>query len=470
MAAMKCPNPNCSFLFDPSQVPPGAVIGCPTCGMQFTLPPQAAVPPGYGAPPPGYPQPFSSAAPAGAEVTQMLQDEPAAYTPPRENRTGKKSGGGAGGLILAVGGAIGVLMVIGTVIMVSVFVKRSRLTAGPVATSGEFRKTDYNFAFAKPAGGWAMDPDTQNALGVNVLGFKRADPDAWLALGVRDYETRMPRPSEMKDKMLDNLAKAFENLPPELEPEPVTWAGQKADRYTFRAVFKPTAETCAVECTVLGHQGIAYWYFTWVAEANEPAAAEQLAAIRDGFRVLTERANWRPTTVTEAVHRSKSGLFKITDFERVWAVPQGKDPADEDEKADLVMTGILKGRDRRDVWPKAELVVFVLDDAADPLAAGKTYIRERYKTFFDETTFEDLSGPPEGDAPLGTEDNGTPVARMKVVRGGADSTRSADKLLLLSAVTADDKMVVAELTCPWRERIVWERRLMQMASSLKAAR
>lgn len=63
-AALKCPNPSCPFLFDPTQVPPGAMLTCPRCGMRFTLggapggPPPGAYqpppPPGYG-PPPGYP-------------------------------------------------------------------------------------------------------------------------------------------------------------------------------------------------------------------------------------------------------------------------------------------------------------------------------------------------------------------------------------------------------------------------------
>ena len=42
MTPAKCPNPVCPFLFDPSQVPAGAVIACPQCGLRFTLAPPAA--------------------------------------------------------------------------------------------------------------------------------------------------------------------------------------------------------------------------------------------------------------------------------------------------------------------------------------------------------------------------------------------------------------------------------------------
>src|SRR5437763_14122909 len=54
---LKCPNPSCPYVFDPSQVPVGVVLSCPRCAMQFTLgPPQAAAAPtAPGAPAPGYP-------------------------------------------------------------------------------------------------------------------------------------------------------------------------------------------------------------------------------------------------------------------------------------------------------------------------------------------------------------------------------------------------------------------------------
>src|SRR5205809_249367 len=43
--ALKCPNPSCPFLFDPSQVPPGAVLTCPRCTMRFTLGASPTAPP-----------------------------------------------------------------------------------------------------------------------------------------------------------------------------------------------------------------------------------------------------------------------------------------------------------------------------------------------------------------------------------------------------------------------------------------
>ena len=61
MTPAKCPNPSCPFLFDPSQVPPGAVIACPQCGLRFTLAPP---------PPPSQPL-FGPAAPPPAPADDL---------------------------------------------------------------------------------------------------------------------------------------------------------------------------------------------------------------------------------------------------------------------------------------------------------------------------------------------------------------------------------------------------------------
>src|SRR5262245_23641478 len=42
---LKCPNPSCSYLFDPATVPAGVVLACPRCAMRFTLGTPAAPPP-----------------------------------------------------------------------------------------------------------------------------------------------------------------------------------------------------------------------------------------------------------------------------------------------------------------------------------------------------------------------------------------------------------------------------------------
>src|SRR5438067_11424446 len=85
MPALKCPNPSCPFLFDPSLVPPGAVLTCPRCAMRFTL--------GSGPP---------EAPPAGT-IAEPPADAPA---PPATSpsRPSPKRGDGFGRTVLALAG------------------------------------------------------------------------------------------------------------------------------------------------------------------------------------------------------------------------------------------------------------------------------------------------------------------------------------------------------------------------------
>jgi hypothetical protein len=71
---LKCPNPSCPYPFDPTRIPPGAVITCPRCGMRFTL----------GQPAPGQAgSPVGPTAPGRLPTTAAIsQGGPSAYPPP----------------------------------------------------------------------------------------------------------------------------------------------------------------------------------------------------------------------------------------------------------------------------------------------------------------------------------------------------------------------------------------------------
>src|SRR6476619_1618125 len=104
MPALKCPNPSCRFLFDPSLVPPGAVLTCPRCGLRFTLGQSpAAVPPT-----PTNPEPAPTPAAAPPEPV-------------------RKRSGGMGGTVLALVGVSAVaLLAVGAVVLAVML--RPRLT------------------------------------------------------------------------------------------------------------------------------------------------------------------------------------------------------------------------------------------------------------------------------------------------------------------------------------------------------
>ncbi|MCZ2342951.1 MAG: hypothetical protein LC104_14350 [Bacteroidales bacterium] len=488
MSSLKCPNPSCPFLFDPTQVPPGAVLSCPRCAMQFTLGPTAAPPPGYGAPPPeqnfgapppgygapppgygapppgyGAPPPGYGAPPVDPQLDYGTPSEGGEEPPP----TPVTRGGGLGSILAALGG---LMLLCGVGLGVFFFAMKSKhrlIDQSGSGTSDEVRKVDFNFAFQKPPAPWAQDQETQNKLGVNVVAYKRPEPQAWMAFGVSDYEKRNPTVFELQKRMSDQLTRVFDNLPENLEVQPVEWAGQQAQKCEFRGVYMPTGESCFGYCFLLAHKGVGYWYYVWAPERNIEAVGGELIALANGFRILGVRENWGEKVAEQRVYRSKSKLYRLTDYTRIWEKPKRKEATDEDENGDMVLQAVLKGKDRSDFAPTANLVVLVLGEApGDPLAAARDYIERRYK-LFPEITIDEWTGDAAGDPPGGPEDENIPVVRLKVRYGAGGAVRSADTLVVFTAITSGGKTIVAEGSCPWRERSIWERRLMQVTRSLR---
>jgi hypothetical protein len=157
MAPLKCPSPTCSFLFDPSKVPTGAMLECPRCRTRFSL--ADSVPP---------PTPDPTPAPAekppkGRGLVWYLLPVFA--------------------VMVAVGGITAVVLIWGG-------------KASP-NNSREITSESLNFAFTPPGPPWEADEEYKaNRLGVNVAVYRRTAPDAWVALAARVFGDRTPRRAE----------------------------------------------------------------------------------------------------------------------------------------------------------------------------------------------------------------------------------------------------------------------------------
>ncbi len=506
MPALKCPNPSCPYLFDPSGVPPGVLLACPRCGMRFTLgpaaPPAAAPPAGYGYPPqqqpahgrpPGYPpgnlestatyppqNPAGTAPPGGyAQQQQPPQhqfpsqsappppaaDKPAAANKPAAAKTPHPSASTGKWQVFAIAAAVIGLMASSLGYGLYVAFKGKSGGGRPAYTSDGL-----NFGIELPPGKWTPDDDLRTQMGVNIAVLKRDDSDAWVAYAAEDYKTRDPRPGELRDGMKVRLAKLFDTLTTGDVPK-ATWLGAPATGMTFRGVDRASGATIAGECYAAGVKGVAYWFFGWSAEAEAAARAADFEAARGRFKVLDFRDAWVARQPQAVTFRGEEAEYQLIDTEGLWSPVTDRPPRDEDRFADMLLEGVYTGRKKLDLPPKAWATIYVLDDADGGFAAARKHIQARFdkdKALFGETTIEDVTDDPAGD-PAAEPKTGTPA---EVERVRTRNKRSRDKayLIVLSTLKVGDKLVVVDARCEWADREVWERRLMGFAATLRDGR
>lgn len=331
---------------------------------------------------------------------------------------------------------------------------------------------DKNFAYTFPGPPWIQDQETRNALGVHAFALKRTEPpDAWAALDVSTFGNQTPTEADLRDRMIEQLRRVFLHLPEELPTEPAKWAGLDARRCQFRGERKGTGTVCTGECYLLASKEVAYWFYSWSAEGDAAELAPQFDTLRARFRVVNDQKSEgiRPA-VTEVVYRGTSADYKLSADPSVWKKPPGLAPMDEDPAADILIRGELPGRQKRDFPPRATLVGLVLKDAGDPSSVGGKYVRKRHTLdpdVFGPTKIVELSGEVEGAAPPTPTDGGITATRLRVSPGGENASRSAEKLIIYSAIRVGDSVVVAEGSCPWSEREIWEGRLIRLVGSLR---
>jgi hypothetical protein len=427
MPHVNCPTPSCSYQLDPATVPAGATVACPRCGQRFRVGP---------APAPAY------------------RPRPAA------------DGVGFGTVLVAVGGALLVLGVIAAGVVISGRFKGGKPTGEPAAD--EFADLDRNFAVRMPGPPWQRSAQTAADMGVTVFALHRPDPpEAWAALSVSDFKDRSPLDSELRGKMAEHLGRLFLNLPDELPTEPTTVGGKPGLRCQFRGEHKKTGRICTGDAIALGHRGVGYWLYTWAAERDADAAADELARVRDGFRILDGRASWSEKTGAEVMFRGPAGGYRLSCYEPIWK-PQPV--ANDDPKPDLELVGMLQGKQQREYTPRANVIVWVVAGAKadDPLTAAEQFVRKQLvkdEEVFGKREIMPVEEPPTGDPPAGPE-GGRPTGRLRVAPADPNVT-SGQKLVVYSGLPTDAGLVVAMASCPWAERAIWERRLIQLVGSLR---
>jgi hypothetical protein len=330
---------------------------------------------------------------------------------------------------------------------------------------------ELNLAFDPPATPWSLDDEMRLKLGAQVrLVYRRPDPDAYMAFGARDYQTRHPRASELRDGLMGPLQKLFENVRVETELPGATWLGKPARAFRFRAQSRDG--NVGGVCHAVSHKGIAYWSVCWCGENDVEALLPEFDATRERFRLLAQRENWQAKEGTTNEFHGEKADYRLTDTEGLWKPAETK-PEEEDPAADLYLKVKIKRRGN-DFPDEAELLVYVVDGGGgDPLQDARKYVEEKRTAEIRRAndsfspTFKEVTGDPDGDLSPNSGEPSSPVVRLQSNVPGASGQ---SRLIVVSGIRVNDKLVVVQAWCEWSQRPAFETTFMQIAGSLRAGK
>lgn len=448
MTPLKCPNPSCPFQFDPSQVPPGAVLACPQCGLRFKI---GATPPAEVSPPP----PPRELAFSGRDQPSTKPKPPRSKSAPEHEDIEEEKPARSVSLKAIVLACLAVL-ILGGVAITYVVIRANRKKD---TISNEILATQYGLAIKRldAATGWEKNDGVMDAFSGKLFGYNRSDsPEAFIAADAKKYDY-VVRPTDLKERMSEQLAKNFSEIPPNLEATPTTLLGMPALKFSFRGLRKDTDAVCLGDVYAVAINTVGVWIYQYAAEQDYAGLGEAFQTARASLRLLP-KAGGEAAPRFDKPYRSKSGLFVVTDTEGVWVKKNG--PETQDANAELWLRGTSRGR--RDGATTADLVVAVLEADADVEKHVLKQMNEGFKS-------EALTGEPTGEVPSAGELKLiAEVTRLKLRYPGADA--SAQKLIVYSTVPSGGKTMVAYAQCTLNDLEYWEQRMMQIVGSLKATK
>lgn len=476
---LKCPNPSCPYVFDPSQVPTGVVLSCPRCGMQFTLGAPAAPAPvaqtsAASAPTAIYPgaarqpaQPVAQQPAAGASAVQK-RERPVAARQPTVPKTGNK----AQIVLLSI---IASALIAGTAL--TIYFKFTGTKSGG-GGSGVVRADDLDILFEEPLG-WSEDADTRVKVGaVYHFARRRENPEAYMVFGARKTaDNRPPRPTQMAQDLRAPFPKLFDlSTVREEQGGDTKWLGiAPGPNHAFRFRAQSTDGLVWVgEGYAVAHKGIAYYWMSWAGENDFEKVQKEFADFRGKFAFIGNR-KWQETNSNVIAFKGDQVPYALSDSEGVWKEISASDLAEEKaadkQPLDKVLRAkVLSDRDRKAIPAEAELRVYVLDGAGEPEERAKELAQALESARLKEAelvpAFTDLKEPPQGDPVPDVPGlhKSTPVAR---VLSTVKESKSANRVLVASGTKVGDKIVVAVCFCKAGERALFETKFVQIASSLR---
>lgn len=443
-----CPNDQCSFQFDADALPPAAMVTCPLCRTRF--PYRANRPVTAGAP-------TATDAPVGPRVVTLREV-------PKANPW----------TTLLVVGAFGLILV---VVLLGLTMRGRPGGGGEDATDQRLNLKVEPF----PAG-WEEDSAVRRPLDANVLGRKRSDPEAYVAVVAQDWGDREPRAGELDDLMRGRLRGGFSTV--EMQPlEGATWYGQPAQAVQFTGSLNE--QQVRGEAYVMGYKGIGYAFFAWAPEGAWAGLRDEVAGLREKVHPAGYRDTWKAKKANTRTFASADGTYQVQDVDGVWL--QGK-PADQwgpkekkfvlepddlkgiDPKATMAFRAehqFKEGGDAKRRAARADALVVELAAGGDPLEAARAHVIERIKRDYATGMVPDIQLEPMTRAPSGTPlpTDGPAVGRFLFM----DPLDRENRVVwVISAANVGGKTVAVEAHTPERFASYVDEWMVHLAGSLKA--
>jgi nitrogen fixation-related uncharacterized protein len=331
---------------------------------------------------------------------------------------------------------------------------------------------DLNIAIDPPGKPWVRDEDMKAKLDVPYFVVYRMDnPEAYMAYGARDYKTRSPRPSELRDGLLKAINKLLEpewkQWPDEIDKK---WLDQPATGFKFDGILR-VGGSVEGDALAFAYKGVGYWFISWTGKGEQyDTLKQEFAGARARCKLLDNRKDWKEKQSSVVPFKGTSIDYTILDAEGIWTEETDDTRVKaEDPKADKFLTAKVKAKGR-DFNKEAELLVLVLDGGGEPLATARSYVEAQANMNMEirgKNTFFEVTGSLEGDPTPNTVDGNAPHVLL-------ESKNSLDAayrwLYAISAVNHDGNIIAVVAKCKWEDRAEFDTKFVQLVKSLRTGR
>jgi hypothetical protein len=227
------------------------------------------------------------------------------------------------------------------------------------------------------------------------------------------------------------------------------------------------------EAVAVSSKGVAYYWVSWCGENDYDKLKGEFAEFRNKFALMGNR-KWEAKGSNVIEFKGDQVAYALSDAEGAWKEISAAEIADEKAADKQPLDKVLRIKvqpDRKSIAAEAELRVYVLDGGGEPLDRAKELAQTLETARLKEAdlpppAFSEITEPPQGDPTPEVPGlhKSTPVARLLST---VKESKSANRVLVASGAKVGEKVVVAVCFCKAGERVLFETKFVQIASSLR---